>query len=719
MNKGMILLSGLMLAGSAFAAEYHVAVSGNDESAGTRELPFQTIQRAADVMQAGDVCHIGPGRYRETVTVKTAGSPDAPVRFAAVKAGTVVIDGTEVISTPWKKEKGGIYKTPLDFAPEQVFFDQRPMIWARWPNMKFGENWFDHKKWARTDEGSQPGRVVCSELSELDFDLVGATVYIKYSKGNNTWSREILSMNDDGLGFKWNDADFYTKDRTAEDGFRGYGEELEAGEEKSKRLGLPHPLANNEFFIRGKLELLDAEEEWFHDAASGTLYFYAPASQAPEGGKVRYKKRDYGFFGEGVAHLELKGIAFFGCSLDLEGRNITLDQCRFLYPDENLFFPDCIAMKEDERYQFKPVAITGYNNTVVNCLFRDSIGDTLRLNGFGNLVENCVVTGGNRHGRHDNKAIWFQNLKREKRGEIEETRANTVRRCTIYNTGGIGIYMLAISPEYGGGRAEYNHIFNAGWYCTDISAFYAPLWFNNGCLNNNWFHNVQSMAYRVDIRGINVTYHHNVAWNCLSSFDAEGVFFNIYNNTSISGCRVGQHRMREREEKDYDPTFPPVTEWPVMNNIATDFNDTVSLKELQWFRPARSQKTLHPDRKDRVQPMQMEVGNIRSNFIVSETDSPFVSLEQDNLDLRPAKGSPLIDAGVVVEGITDGYKGSSPDIGAYEYGGEYWFPGANWLPDGLSVPKTMAEANRLALKLQEGTALRPREKRKDEVKKYE
>ena len=100
MNKEIILLSVFMLAGSACAAEYHVAVSGNDESPGTRELPFQTIQRAADVMQAGDVCHIGPGRYRETVTVKTAGSPDAPVRFAALEPGTVVIDGRAASTRP-------------------------------------------------------------------------------------------------------------------------------------------------------------------------------------------------------------------------------------------------------------------------------------------------------------------------------------------------------------------------------------------------------------------------------------------------------------------------------------------------------------------------------------------------------------------------------------------------------------------------------------------
>ncbi len=36
--------------------------------------------------------------------------------------------------------------------------------------------------------------------------------------------------------------------------------------------------------------------------------------------------------------------------------------------------------------------------------------------------------------------------------------------------------------------------------------------------------------------------------------------------------------------------------------------------------------------------------------------------------LRPLAGSPLIDAGVVIPGVNDGYNGSAPDIGAFEAG---------------------------------------------------
>ncbi len=38
------------------------------------------------------------------------------------------------------------------------------------------------------------------------------------------------------------------------------------------------------------------------------------------------------------------------------------------------------------------------------------------------------------------------------------------------------------------------------------------------------------------------------------------------------------------------------------------------------------------------------------------------------VDLRLKAGSRAVDAGVVLPGITDGFKGKAPDLGAYELG---------------------------------------------------
>ena len=50
--------------------------------------------------------------------------------------------------------------------------------------------------------------------------------------------------------------------------------------------------------------------------------------------------------------------------------------------------------------------------------------------------------------------------------------------------------------------------------------------------------------------------------------------------------------------------------------------------------------------------------------------------DPDNLDFRPRRGSQLIDGGVPIDGINEGFVGTAPDIGAYEFGhSNYWIPG--------------------------------------------
>jgi hypothetical protein len=56
-------------------------------------------------------------------------------------------------------------------------------------------------------------------------------------------------------------------------------------------------------------------------------------------------------------------------------------------------------------------------------------------------------------------------------------------------------------------------------------------------------------------------------------------------------------------------------------------------------------------------------------------------------DGYPTEGSAAIDGGVVIEGITDGFQGQAPDLGAYEFGGERWVAGADWQdPDAPPAP---------------------------------
>ena len=83
-----------------FSKNYYVsATRGDDDNDGTRRSQFLTIQKAADLMVAGDSCIISAGMYRETVTLKNSGTADKPIVFIA--NGDVKVSGTEHITANW------------------------------------------------------------------------------------------------------------------------------------------------------------------------------------------------------------------------------------------------------------------------------------------------------------------------------------------------------------------------------------------------------------------------------------------------------------------------------------------------------------------------------------------------------------------------------------------------------------------------------------------
>ena len=60
------------------------------------------------------------------------------------------------------------------------------------------------------------------------------------------------------------------------------------------------------------------------------------------------------------------------------------------------------------------------------------------------------------------------------------------------------------------------------------------------------------------------------------------------------------------------------------------------------------------------------------------TDPTPLLMDTTHFDFRPKPESTLVNSGVPIPGYTDGFKGKSPDLGAYESQGERWVAGADW-----------------------------------------
>jgi hypothetical protein len=106
----LVIGAGLVFANSAFAATYY-ADEGGDTNAGTSiGAAFQTIQRAASVMTAGDTCYIRKGVYREKVTPTNSGTLSAPITFDPYNGKAVIVSGADLLSVAWSVHSGSIYR---------------------------------------------------------------------------------------------------------------------------------------------------------------------------------------------------------------------------------------------------------------------------------------------------------------------------------------------------------------------------------------------------------------------------------------------------------------------------------------------------------------------------------------------------------------------------------------------------------------------------------
>ena len=131
---------------------YHVSPSGSDRNPGTKEQPFATIQRAADLAMPGDTVIVHAGEYREWVDPKTGGTCDRKrITYTAAENEHVVIKGSERI-TEWTREgESTVWKAVV---PNTLFGDFNPfatwlygdwMVSPMYPTIHQGEVYLNGK----------------------------------------------------------------------------------------------------------------------------------------------------------------------------------------------------------------------------------------------------------------------------------------------------------------------------------------------------------------------------------------------------------------------------------------------------------------------------------------------------------------------------------------------------------------------------------------------
>lgn len=631
----VLAIPAVLLCGSgALARNYYVATNGVDSNPGTLNQPFQTIQKAASIMVAGDAAYVRAGTYRETVTPARSGTQMAPITFQPYNGESVTISGADLIpASAWSLSSGNIWQAPVSWdlgeGNNQVFLDGKMMIEARWPNTTLDISHPTVAQWAGGSyvEGTPnyTGTINDPALASKPADYwKGATIH--FSPLNVSW--------DQGAGYTW---------------FTGTVVGSAAGQLSftwapwifqnwpyGPQPNMPGP--RNPYYVTGKLTELDSAGEWFLDAASSRMYFWPPSGDSPAPHLVEAKHRQFAFDLSSRSFIIIQGFNLFAAAITSDSRSqyLVLDGLNARYVSHySLLTPGGGAPYTGVVGSGSGIILMGSNNVLRNSTIAFSAGNGAMVTGDGPRVFNNVI--------HDADYTPSEAAAPIALSYYEPHVSRFILAWnTLYDSGSAGVYHGLFSSQSGSGRILHNDIYNYSLQTSDQGCNY--VWQADGqgtelaynLCHDNLGHKGRGLHFDSPCNDFIV--HHNVVWNVPQSVTLNSPSTNckLYNNT-FAGT---QGAISTNPAPPSQPILLPGTE--LKNNVFSA-------------------------------PIGATSGAILQNNILSDTDPQFVDPTHGNFQLKPT--SPAIGTGVAIPPYTDGFTGKSPDIGAYDYGLLPWRAG--------------------------------------------
>ena len=601
---------------SISASDYYVATYGDDDNPGTFESPFQNIQRASEVMISGDICYIRQGVYHELVSViDQDGINGSEIVFTNYNNERVVLDGTVLIDSTWQIYSGNIWKTTLGFDIWQLFVDRNEMVMARWPNANFS----DGSIWDKDNHWAH-GTIDQNPDAYENGTLIDEPYGDVSLAGSGLNIVDAIAILNVGSYKTW------TRNVLSHSGNTFTYDPVP--EWKTK---------HHDYYLEGKLEFLDAESEWFFDPLTKELYFWVPNGGDPNNLQIRGKVQSYAFEVINSDYVTIKNIEFFGTTFRFHNSDYGLvEGC-------NLFYPSCYKRMLGVIDTIPDISVITSSShcKVYQSAFRYTDGSALEMYSGNNTIEDCYFY------HIDHTATDLSGLMTTIQMGGSE---NIFRRNTMHKMGA----SATLNP---GNEAliELNDMSDSGYMQSDGSLIQCMVGQQPGVvIRYNWLHDTIKYGARFDGNGDgnNGLMHHNVIWNVQGGIMIKGYEHNLYNNTAFdNGDKNDIIVMIDQGGNEGSIT---------RNNAAN---------KIAGHRSGTYEDYPVPGIYDHNWNGYETGGDIKNHL-----------LDPENLDFRPHPDSALVDVGMIVEGVTElyGFSGDSPDLGAYEHGGEMWVPGITW-----------------------------------------
>ena len=327
MKKTFTYLSFIIFLGwfpSLFAGEIYVSLQGNDKNPGTKEAPFNTLNRA--IKQArewrrlnwpevagGIYIRLEEGVYAQRNSLflrpEDSGTPDSPTVICAVDGAHPVISGGVAV-TGWKR--GCNHPAVPEKLKQKIWSAEAPLIGNR--RVETRQMWVNGHKVQRAAQFPDGGLE-----RMIDFNPEEQTITIPVSQSVNPERLQNAGQLEMIVHQRWAIAILRVKSIDAKD-----GQAVVRFHEPESHLEFAHPWpqpviggekGNSSFCLINALELLDQPGEWFQEYPSGTIYYYPQASENMETAEVIIPALETlvtidGTLSRPVKHIQFNGITF-------------------------------------------------------------------------------------------------------------------------------------------------------------------------------------------------------------------------------------------------------------------------------------------------------------------------------------------------------------------------------------------------------------------------
>ncbi|OVE82723.1 hypothetical protein BVY04_00200 [bacterium M21] len=340
---------------SSSGTELHISTNGDDSNPGTAQAPLRTLSKARDVARSFPRSRsiemiLSEGSYYLNKPLvfgpEDSGSKEFSVTWRPEKGAKVRLVGGQPLHLKWRPHTDKIWKAsvPEGTVIDQLFIKDKRQILARYPNYDPNERYYcgAASTWERMAGWKNPD-----------------TAYI-HALHKAKWGSGHIMLKRDGSG------ELYERmisiDTTTQGNRATLNDELR--------------------FAENVFEELDAEQEWFYDIDTHTLYYQPGSGVDLQSAKVEVISNPHLVRFEGTSDKPVKHITFEGFTVS--GASPTWKMTTDHLPNGGDFVV----------HRGGAVTLTGTEDCVIrDCSFIELSGNAVFINGYNRraTVQDCLI----------------------------------------------------------------------------------------------------------------------------------------------------------------------------------------------------------------------------------------------------------------------------------------------------------------------------------------